>query len=116
MSDNKTEFEEVVREQSQVKNIPNAEFGDGVFHFADYFDIEAFKESFEGDVDDEDSWAEWAFEPYEMYFAGIPEIETSENQDEMYWFNVTVEIPADTGRQALLAALISDAVKQRQQR
>lgn len=116
MSDDKTEFEETLQEQTQVKNIPNTEFGDEVFHFADYFDVEAFKESFEGDVDDEENWVEWAFEPYEVYLAGVPEIETNQNQDEMYWFNVTVEIPDDAGRQALLAALISDAFEQRQQR
>lgn len=111
-----TEFERVLREQTDVKNIPNSRFEDGEFTFADYFDLEAFKESYGGTVEDEDGWPDWAFEPYEAYFGGVPEIETDQEQDGLYWFNVSVDIPEDSDRQKLLAHLVSDAVERRKER
>lgn len=111
-----TEFESVLREETEVENIPNSRFEEGVFTFADYFDIEAFKESYGGTVEDEDSWPNWAFEPYKAYLGGVPEIETDQEQDDLYWFNVSVDIPEDSDRQRLLAHLVSDAVERRKER
>lgn len=116
MTETDTEFERVLREQAKVKNIPNSRFEDGQFTFADYFDIEAFKESYGGSVEDEDSWPDWAFEPYKTYFGDVPEIETGQEHDDLYWFNVSVNIPEDSDRQRLLAHLVSDAVRRRKER
>lgn len=116
MTETDTEFEQALREQTQVKLIPNAEFEDGQFTFADYFDAEAFKESYTGPVKEEGEWPNWAFEPYEMYFAGVPEIETNQEYTDMYWFEVSITLPDDPERQRLLAALVTDAIVQRKER
>lgn len=116
MTATNTEFERVLRGQAQVKNIPNSRFEDGEFAFIDYFDIEAFKESYSGSIDDSSQWANWAFEPYEIYLTGVPEIDISREQDDMYLCSVSVDIPDDPERQRLLASLVSDAIKRRRER
>lgn len=116
MTDEPGTFEEALREQTQIKNIPNSEFNDDTFEFADYFDTEAFRESVDEDIDDVEDWVDWAFEPYSA-FSEVPEIEAErEEEDEIYWMNVTVEVPTDPDRAARLAAVVSNAIEQRRQR
>lgn len=116
MADEPETFKEELRKETQIKNIPNNEFNDETFEFADYFDTEAFRESVDEDVDEVKDWVDWAFEPYSA-FSGVPEIETErEEEDEIYWMNVTIEIPADPDRAARLASLVSNAIEKRRQR
>lgn len=115
-----TEFERIVKaEQSTIKvqDIPNARFEGQTFMIGDYVDTEHVRESRVNEIDDMDALVEWAFEPLETYLSGVPEI-TIERVDDpgMSWCDVTIELPDDTDRQALLAELFTDAWTQRIQR
>ena len=109
-----TVFETTLRNRVKVKNIPNASFEPDRFSFGDYFDMDAFKETYTGTVADDQAWVDWSFEPYEMYFTGVPEINWTRHCDGMYWFDVSVALPADEDRQELLAHLVADAWERRQ--
>lgn len=115
MTDNTSQFEETLREEIQVKNLPNTRFENGQFEFIDYFDDEV-AEAVQSGVNAEKRWADWAFEPYDVYLAGVEEITIERGHDDMYWYKVAVELPEDPQRQALLATTISDAFKRRQKR
>lgn len=111
-----TVFETTLRDRVQVKNIPNSHFDDDRFSFGDYFDMESFKESYTGNVTNEEVWLDWAFEPYEVYFGSIPEISWTREEGDMTFFDVNVEIPRSEERQRLLAHVVADAWEQRTQR
>ena len=107
------EFEETLHKQVKVKDIPNAKFTPDRFSFGDYFDMESFKRSTVEVVEYEDELVNWAFEPYKMYFAGIEEITWEQHHGDMYWFDVSVELPSDTDQQKLLAHIVADAWERR---
>ena len=103
--------------QIKLKNVPNVEVEEGTFSFADYFDGEAFRESFTGEVVAITDHVERAFTPYRTYFAGAEEITLDVYvEGEMWWADVTVTIPDDVDRQHLLADLVADAWHRRLER
>lgn len=97
----------------KVKNIPNANTGDdgSVAMFADY--VAKNQNSWAmvpaEEVDVEQVAEDALYDVYETAFDGVEEISVERTADEMYWANVTIEIPDDDVRRRQLAELVADA-------
>jgi hypothetical protein len=116
-------FRETLRGHGiKPKNIPNLEVTETVLNIGDYFDVEAFRESHVGEVDNIDHVVHETYAPYWLYLTGVPEIELSEvdHNSPMRELDITVDITTDndgtllnTRYQRLLGCLLGDAVARR---
>jgi len=115
MTQNKvTQFWSDVRTAGvKVKNIPNANTDDdgSTAMFADY--VAKNQRSWAmvpaNDVDVEQVAEDALYDVYETAFDGVDEISVERTEDEMYWANVSIEVPDDPVRRRQLAELVADA-------
>lgn len=97
----------------KVKNIPNANTDDdgSTAMFADY--VAKNQRSWAmvpaNDVDVEQVAEDALYDVYETAFDGVDEISVERTEDEMYWANVSIELPDDPVRRRQLAELVADA-------
>jgi hypothetical protein len=61
------------------------------------------------EVDVEQVAEDALYDVYETAFDEVEEISVERTADEMYWANVTIEIPDDDVRRRQLAELVADA-------
>jgi hypothetical protein len=119
-------FQDTVRGHGiKSKNIPNLEITETGLRIGDHFDVEAYRESFTGDIKDIDRAVHDTYAPYWLYLAGIPEIEVSEldRDSPMRELDITVDISVDgndvllnTSYQQQLGCVVGDAVARRMQK
>jgi len=100
-----------------LKNVPNTQTIDGTFHIGDYVAKNPSTWMYvpaEPDDVDVESTADHVFAPYEALKA-FDEITVERHEDEMYWCDVSVEIPEDRARREQLAGAVAGAIFDRQQ-
>lgn len=100
-----------------LKNVPNTQINDGTFHIGDYVAKNPSTWMYvPADPDDVDveATADHVFAPYEA-LAEFDEITVERHEDEMYWCDISVEIPEDSARAERLAEALAGAIFDRQQ-
>lgn len=103
----------------KLKNVPNVEETDGEFSFSDY--VSKYPSSWgmvpeNPDEFDVEGLANEMYEIYEEVANYHPEVTLSKSEDEeMYWAEVTVDIPSDPSKQERIAEAIAEALLARQQ-
>lgn len=102
----------------KLKNVPNSELRGDKFTFADYVAKDPMSWVYvpenPEDVDVE-AVAEDMYEIYEGLADEFDEVTVERQEDEMYWAEVTVEVPDDPGRQERVAEQVAEAILARQQ-
>lgn len=102
----------------KLKNVPNVEVLDDTFKFTDYVAKDpmswAYVPENPEDVDVE-AYAEEMYEVYEDLEDHYDEVTVERVEDEMYWAEISVEVPEDTTRRERLANDVAESIRARQQ-
>jgi hypothetical protein len=113
------DFESRVRNSGvKLKNVPNVEVEDAVFTFTDYVAKDPSTWAYvPDDLDDVDveEYAEEMYEIYESLEEHYDEVTVGRSEDDMYWAEISVDVPEDKNRRERLANDVAESILARQQ-
>lgn len=103
----------------KLKNVPNVEEVDGVFSLSDYVSKDPGSWGMVPENPDEfdvEGLANEMYEIYEQVANYYEEVTLNRNEDgDMYWADLEVDIPEDPSRQERIAEDIAESILARQQ-
>lgn len=102
----------------KLKNVPNSELIGGEFRFADYVAKNPMSWAYVPEDPDDVDVEAVAEEMYQIYGSladDFDEITMERSNEDMYWAEVTVEIPNDPTRRERIAEQVAEVILARQQ-